>query len=89
MQFEQVIVLLFDQSVDASKASKSFQNRADLFVIVSKLIKISKSAFTIEDGFSPPKSLGTFLRTIENDFREIRTRVLTYGSAKCGAPYSH
>ena len=53
MQFEQVIVLLFDQGVDASKASKSFQNRTDLFVIVSKLIEISESAFTIEDGFAP------------------------------------
>ena len=68
MQFEQVIVLLFDQGVDASKASKSFQNRTDLFVIVSKLIEISESAFTVEDGFSPPKSLGTCLRRFENDF---------------------
>ena len=57
MQFEQVIVLLFDQGVDASKTSKSFQNWADLFVIVSKLIEISESAFTVEDVFSPQNRL--------------------------------
>lgn len=44
MQFEQVLVLLLNESVDTTKASKPFEDRADLFVIVSKLIKIQESA---------------------------------------------
>ena len=53
MQFKQVIVLLFNQGVNASKTSKSFKNRADLFVIVGKLTEIPESAHTIKDCASP------------------------------------
>lgn len=52
MQFDQVIVLLLKQGVDASKASKSFYHGADLFVIVGKLTEILKSALAIEDRFA-------------------------------------
>lgn len=38
MQFDQVIFLLINQGVDASKADKSFEDGADLFVVVGKLI---------------------------------------------------
>ena len=57
MQFKEVIVVLLDKGVDASKAGKSFEDWADLFVIVSKLIEISESAIAIEDDLSPLKSL--------------------------------
>lgn len=55
MQFNQVIVLLLNQGVDAFKASKSFEDRADLFVIVGKLIDILESALATEGGFLPFK----------------------------------
>lgn len=47
MQSDQVLVLLLDQGVDASKASKSFEDGADLFVIVGKLIEIFESVLAI------------------------------------------
>lgn len=50
MQFDQVIVLLLNQGVDAFKASKSFQDGPDLFIIVGKLMEIWESAVAIEDG---------------------------------------
>lgn len=40
MQFDQVIVILLNQGIDASKTSKSFQHWADLFVVVGKLVEI-------------------------------------------------
>lgn len=62
MQFEQVIVLLLNQGIDISKASKSFKDWADLFVIVSKLIGISRSALAVEEGLGLLKSLRTYLQ---------------------------
>ena len=62
MQFEQVIVLLLNEGVDTPKASKPFKDRADLFVIVSKLITVQESALALEDSFSPLKSLRTYLQ---------------------------
>ncbi len=57
MQSKEAIGILLNQGVDASKAGKSFENWADLFVIVSKLIEISESALAVEDDLSPLKSL--------------------------------
>ena len=47
MHFDQVIVILLNQSINASKSGKSFQYRADLFVIMGELIEISESALAL------------------------------------------
>ena len=53
VQFDQVIVILFNQSIDASKTSKSFQDWADLFVVVGKLVEILGLALAVEDKSLP------------------------------------
>ena len=47
MHFDQVIVILLNQSINASESGKSFQYRADLFVIMGELIEISESALAL------------------------------------------
>ena len=47
MHFDQVIVILLNQSINASKSGKSFQYRADLFVIMRELIETSESALAL------------------------------------------
>lgn len=57
MQFDQVLVLLFDQGVDAFKPSKSFEDRAHLFIVVGKLVEVLVSALAMEDRFCQRRSL--------------------------------